>query len=64
MTEDHTGKRIKLVSTSDPYTTLQPGDRGTVDFVDDLGTIHVSCENGSKLALVPGKDQFKILDGE
>ena len=62
MTEDLTGKRIELISTTDPYTTLKRGDRGTVDFVDDLGTIHVSWDNGSNLGLVPGEDQFKILD--
>ena len=62
MTEDLKGKRIELISTSDPYTTLKLGDRGTVDFVDDIGTIHVSWDNGSQLGLVPGEDQFKILD--
>ena len=62
MTEDLTGKRIELISTSDPYTTLKPGDKGTVDFVDDIGTIHISWDNGSKLGLVPGEDQFKILE--
>ena len=62
MTEDLKGKRIELISTSDPYTTLKPGDGGTVDFVDDIGTIHISWDNGSKLGLVPGEDRFKILD--
>jgi len=64
MTEDLTGKRIELISTSDPYTTLKPGDRGTVDHVDDIGTVHISWDNGSKLGLVPDEDQFKILYDE
>ena len=51
------GKRIELISTSDPYTNLRPGDRGTIDFVDDMGTIHVTWDNGSTLGLVPGEDQ-------
>ena len=29
------GKRIELISISDPYTNLRPGNRGTVDFVDE-----------------------------
>ena len=62
MTEDLKGKRIELISTSDPYTSLKPGDRGTVDHVDDIGTIHVSWDNGSRLGLVPSEDRFKILD--
>jgi hypothetical protein len=56
------GKRIELISTSDPYTNLRPGDLGTVDFVDDLGTIHITWDNGSQLGLVPGEDQYKIVE--
>jgi len=41
------GKRIELISTTDPYTELKPGDRGNVDFVDDMGTIHVTWDIGS-----------------
>ena len=62
MTKNLVKKRIELVSTTDPYTSLKPGDKGTVDFVDDLGTIHVTWDNGILLGLVPGEDQFKILD--
>jgi hypothetical protein len=58
------GKRIELISTTDPYTELKPGDQGTVDFVDDTGTIHVSWDNGSQLGLVPGEDQYKLLEYE
>jgi hypothetical protein len=55
------GKRIELLSTSDPYTKLKPGDRGTVQFIDDIGTVHVAWDNGSTLGLVPGEDQFRLL---
>ena len=58
------GKRIELISTTDPYTELKPGDRGTVNFVDDLGTIHIIWDNGSQLGLVPGEDQYKIVEDE
>ena len=64
MKSDLTGKRIELISTSDPYTTLKPGDRGTVDFVDDLGTIHITWSNGSRLSLIPGEDQYKFFEDE
>lgn len=57
-------KRIELISTSDPYTNLKPGDLGTVDFVDDMGTIHITWDNGSQLGLVPGEDQYKIVEGQ
>ena len=58
------GKRIELISTTDLYTELKPGDLGTVDFVDDLGTIHITWDNGSQLGLVPGEDQYKIVEDE
>ena len=64
MRSNLTGKRIELVLTTDKYTTLKPGDRGSVDFVDDLGTIHVTWDNGSNLGLVPGEDQYKLLEDE
>jgi hypothetical protein len=32
------GTRMELVRMIDPYSRLQPGDKGTVDFVDDSGS--------------------------
>jgi len=58
------GKRIELISTTDPYTELKPEDRGTIDLADDTGTIHVSWGSGSPLGLVPGEDQYKLLEDE
>ncbi len=28
----------------DPYSRLKPGDRGTVEFVDDIATVHVKWD--------------------
>lgn len=52
------GTRVKLDRMDDPYCTiLMPGDEGTVDFVDDAGTIHVSWDCGSSLGVVYGEDK-------
>jgi hypothetical protein len=51
-------RRVELVWTTDPFTKLQPGDRGTVRFSDDLGTVHIDWDNGSNLGLVPGEDEW------
>ena len=32
------GCRVELISMNDPFAKLQPGDQGTVEFVDDIGT--------------------------
>ena len=55
------GQRVRLVRTSDPYTRLQLGEEGTVQFVDDLGTLHVKWDSGSSLGLVPGEDSWTTI---
>ncbi|WP_395110215.1 DUF4314 domain-containing protein [Actinomadura sp. SCN-SB] len=55
------GSRIRLISTSDPYTDLRPGALGTVTGIDDLGTLAVRWDDGHTLGLIPGLDQFDIL---
>lgn len=37
------------------------GLKGTVEFVDDVGQIHMRWENGSSLALNVEKDAFKVI---
>ena len=48
---------IKMNDTQAPPT----GTVGTVDYVDDIGTIHMIWETGSTLGLVEGEDEFKII---
>lgn len=55
------GKRVQLISTTDPYTNLKYGDLGTINYIDDVGTVFVSWDNGSNLGLVPGVDRWKII---
>lgn len=57
------GTRVELVYMNDPYTKLRPGDRGSVQFLDDLGTIHVSWDCGSTLGIVYGVDSCRIIEG-
>lgn len=55
------GKRIALVHTSDPYTRLRAGAEGTVDFVDDTGTVFVNWDDGSSLGMVYGEDTYRVI---
>ena len=52
------GKRVRLIRCSDPYTKLQSGDKGVVDYIDDMGTVHVKWDNGSSLGLIQGEDTW------
>jgi Domain of unknown function (DUF4314) len=49
--EFHKGDRLELVVCFDEHTQLQPGEKGTVTFVDDLGTVHVTWDNGAQLGM-------------
>lgn len=57
-TEYPKGTRVELVSINDPYNKkLTPGCKGTVTYVDDAGTIHVSWDCGSSLGVAYGEDR-------
>ena len=54
------GLRVKLIHMEDPQAPA-PGKEGTVQFIDDIGTIHVAWDTGCSFGLVPGVDEWKIL---
>jgi uncharacterized protein DUF4314 len=56
------GTRIRLISTSDPYTQLRPGTLGTTTGTDSMGTLHVRWDDGSTLGLIPDLDKFEVID--
>ena len=55
------GTRIELISMNDPYSPVSSGTRGTVKFVDSLGTIFPEWDNGRTLGVVSGEDSFRKL---
>lgn len=55
------GTRVELVLMKDAFSTLHPGDRGTVFAVDDIGTIHVKWDCGSGLGIAYGEDSCKKI---
>ena len=54
------GTRVQLEMMDDPQAPPK-GTKGTVIFVDDIGTIHVNWDNGSSLGVVYGQDSCWIL---
>lgn len=56
-----TGTRVELVRMDDPQAP-PIGTLGTVGAVDDMGTIHVRWDNGSRLGVVLGEDHVKKVD--
>lgn len=67
MTYDE-GTRVELVFTSDPYTNLEPGDRGTVTSVTNppgqmARKTWVEWDDGSTLAMITGEDILEKITG-
>jgi len=56
------GQRIKLIHTNDQYTILKPGDTGTVNLIDSMGTVFVKWDNGNSLGLLPNIDEWEIVE--
>ena len=55
------GTRIELIRRNDAFARVPSGTRGTVSFVDDIGTIHPVWDNGRTLGLIVGEDSFRKL---
>jgi len=54
------GTRVVLVNMVDePNEEMKPGLGGTVKYIDDAGTIHVSWDNGSGLGVIWGVDEIE-----
>lgn len=57
------GCRVELIGMGpDPYSKLEHGCQGTVNHVDDGGTVFISWDCGSGLGMVYGVDIIKRLD--
>lgn len=55
------GTRILLLSMGNDPRPVEDNTRGTVDHVDDIGTIHCTFDNGRSLGLITGEDSFRKL---
>ena len=58
------GTRVLLLLMGDDPRPVETNMRGTVRFVDDIGTVHCAFDNGRSLGLVPGEDSFRRLTPE
>lgn len=55
------GTRIMLIEMGDDPRPIPPHTKGTIEFVDDMGTLHCTFDNGRRLGLVYGEDSFRKL---
>ena len=55
------GTKVKLIKMYD-LQEVPVGTKGIIEFIDDIGTLHIKWENGSTLGLVVGVDEFEIIE--
>lgn len=58
------GTRIMLLHMGADPNPVAPNTKGTVAFVDDIGTVHCDFDNGRSLGVVPSEDTFRTLTAE
>lgn len=58
------GTRIVLNSMGNDLRPVESGTRGTVAVVDDIGTVHCNFDNGRRLGLIEGEDDFMALTAQ
>lgn len=56
------GTRICLDCMGDDPRPIPSGTRGTVNAVDDIGTVHCTFDNGRCLGLIIGEDIFHKIE--
>lgn len=55
------GTRVVCQKMPDEPNPIKRGTRGTVEYVDGIGTIHCKFDNGRRLGLIPDIDTFREL---
>ncbi len=58
------GTRICLDSMENDPRPIPSGTKGTVQFVDDCGTVHCTFDNGRALGLITDEDCFHMIQHE
>lgn len=57
------GMKLRLLKEmANEKNSIPVGEIGTIDFVDDVGTIHINWECGSSLGLIVNDDKFEEVE--
>lgn len=60
----HPGDRIQMMDCKDRYAPILPGERGTIDHIDDMGTLHMRWDSGRTLGVCLEEDEVRKIPVE
>lgn len=55
------GDRIQVIECKDPYHPLLPGETGTIEVVDSLGTLHCRWNSGRRFGVCLEEDEIRKI---
>lgn len=55
------GDRLRMVRCADPYRPVPAGTEGIVEFIDDMGTLHMRWDNGRTLGVCLEEDEVERI---
>ena len=58
------GTRICVDRMGNDPDPIPSGTKGTVEFVDDIGTVFCKFDNDRSLGMIPGEDSFYVIQPE
>lgn len=58
------GDRIQMMNCKDRYAPILPGERGTIDHIDDMGTLHMRWDSGRTLGVCLEEDEVRKIPVE
>lgn len=56
------GSKIKLLEDMGDPQGIKAGQIGILEYIDDEGSLQMSWDNGSSLAIIPEVDKFEIIE--
>jgi hypothetical protein len=59
--KNEVGARVKMIWMGEDPDPIPVGAEGTIEYIDDLGTVHVRWDNGRFLGLIPSHDKWRVL---
>ena len=55
------GDRLRMIECKDPYAPIKPGSKGTINYIDDMGTLHMLWDNGRTLGVCLKEDVVELI---